>query len=116
MGRAADAALNSQKSLLHYLYRQTKYLFDNGCECSESYQTSCTVVQKITSREVSDICYQPVNKLLYQTQTLHEKHFNNEIELCTLLSIKTGSCPEDYCPQNGHDNAKGGFSFPHLFD
>ena len=64
--------------------------------------------KKITLREVSDIYHQPFNKLLYQAQTIHQKHFNNEIELCTLLSIKTGSCPEDcqYCPQSGHYNAK----------
>ncbi len=43
--------------------------------------------------------------LLFQAQAVHRDNFNsNEIELCSLLSIKTGSCPEDcaYCPQSAH--------------
>lgn len=44
-------------------------------------------------------------QLLYKAHSVHKINFkNNEIELCTLLSIKTGLCPEDcaYCPQSGH--------------
>jgi biotin synthase len=44
----------------------------------------------------------PFNDLLYQAQQIHRLHFNaNQVELATLLSIKTGGCPEDcsYCPQ-----------------
>ena len=47
----------------------------------------------------------PFNDLLYQAQTVHRQFFDaNEIQLSTLLSIKTGACPEDckYCPQSGH--------------
>lgn len=47
----------------------------------------------------------PFNKLIANAQTIHQQHFAaDEIELCTLLSIKTGNCPEDcaYCPQSGH--------------
>src|SRR5690606_14134372 len=46
----------------------------------------------------------PFNDLLYRAQTVHRQHFDpNEVLLCTLLSIKTGACPEDckYCPQSG---------------
>jgi biotin synthase len=45
----------------------------------------------------------PFNDLLFQAQTVHRHHFNpNEVQLSTLLSIKTGACPEDckYCPQS----------------
>jgi len=45
--------------------------------------------------------------LLFQAQTVHRQHFNpNEVQVSTLLSIKTGSCPEDckYCPQSAHYN------------
>lgn len=45
----------------------------------------------------------PFNDLLFQAQTVHRQHFNpNEVQLSTLLSIKTGACPEDckYCPQS----------------
>ncbi len=44
----------------------------------------------------------PFNELLYRAQQVHREHFDpTEIELATLLSIKTGGCPEDcgYCPQ-----------------
>src|SRR5437660_1522463 len=44
----------------------------------------------------------PFNDLLYRAQQVHREHFDpSEIELATLLSIKTGGCPEDcgYCPQ-----------------
>nr|WP_151193699.1 biotin synthase BioB [Cysteiniphilum sp. JM-1] len=49
----------------------------------------------------------PFNELLFRAQTVHRENFADEIELCVLLSIKTGSCPEDckYCPQSGHYNA-----------
>jgi biotin synthase len=44
----------------------------------------------------------PFNDLLYRAQQVHRQHFDaHEVELATLLSIKTGGCPEDcgYCPQ-----------------
>ncbi|MFC5475023.1 biotin synthase BioB [Paraherbaspirillum soli] len=44
----------------------------------------------------------PFNELLYKAQQVHREHFDpTEVELATLLSIKTGGCPEDcgYCPQ-----------------
>jgi biotin synthase len=44
----------------------------------------------------------PFNDLIYRAQQVHREHFDAaEVELATLLSIKTGGCPEDchYCPQ-----------------
>ena len=44
----------------------------------------------------------PFNDLLFRAQQVHREHFDpREVELATLLSIKTGGCPEDcgYCPQ-----------------
>src|SRR5215213_3174628 len=44
----------------------------------------------------------PLNDLLYRAQTVHRAHFDpNAVQVSTLLSIKTGGCPEDcgYCPQ-----------------
>ncbi|HET6619681.1 MAG TPA: biotin synthase BioB [Dongiaceae bacterium] len=44
----------------------------------------------------------PFNDLLFRAQTIHRAHFPaNQVQLSTLLSIKTGGCPEDcaYCPQ-----------------
>jgi biotin synthase len=45
----------------------------------------------------------PFNDLLFRAQALHREHFEaNRVQLSTLLSIKTGACPEDcaYCPQS----------------
>jgi len=45
----------------------------------------------------------PFPELLYRAQTVHREHFNpSQIEFATLLSVKTGGCPEDcsYCPQS----------------
>ena len=47
----------------------------------------------------------PFNDLMWRAQQVHRQHFDaNEIELATLLSVKTGGCPEDcgYCPQSVH--------------
>jgi len=44
----------------------------------------------------------PFNDLLFRAQTVHREHFDaNRVQRSTLLSIKTGGCPEDcgYCPQ-----------------
>jgi biotin synthase len=44
----------------------------------------------------------PFNDLIHRAQSVHRQHHNaNEIQLSTLISVKTGGCPEDcgYCPQ-----------------
>ena len=49
--------------------------------------------------------YLPFNDLLYKAQTIHRENFTpNAVQVSTLLSIKTGSCPENcsYCPQSAH--------------
>ena len=57
--------------------------------------------------EVLALFAQPFNDLLFQAQLVHRQHFDaNRVQVSTLLSIKTGACPEDckYCPQSGHYN------------
>lgn len=57
--------------------------------------------------EVLQLLQQPFNDLLFQAQSIHRQHFDpNQVQVSTLLSIKTGACPEDckYCPQSGHYN------------
>lgn len=47
----------------------------------------------------------PLMDLLWQAASVHRQHFNaNEVQASSLLSIKTGACPEDchYCPQSAH--------------
>jgi biotin synthase len=52
--------------------------------------------------EVEALFALPFNDLLFRAQSVHRAHFPaNQVQLSTLLSIKTGGCPEDcaYCPQ-----------------
>ncbi len=58
--------------------------------------------------EVLDVMNLPFSQLMHRAQTVHQAHFDpNRIELATLLSVKTGGCPEDcgYCPQSAHFDA-----------
>jgi biotin synthase len=60
------------------------------------------LAQKWSVEEVESLCGLPLNDLVYRAQTVHRLHFDpNAVQLSTLLSIKTGGCPEDcgYCPQ-----------------
>jgi biotin synthase len=53
--------------------------------------------------EVESLYALPFNDLLFQAQTVHRQYFDpNQVQVSTLLSIKTGACPEDcaYCPQS----------------
>jgi len=58
-----------------------------------------------SSEEIQALFDLPFNDLLFRAQTVHRENFDpNEVQVSTLLSIKTGSCPEDckYCPQSAH--------------
>ena len=55
--------------------------------------------------EVMDTFQLPFNDLIFKAQTIHRQYFDaNKVQVSTLLSIKTGACPEDckYCPQSIH--------------
>ena len=55
-----------------------------------------------TKEEIAEIYNTPVMDLIYRAATVHREFFNaQEVQVCTLLSVKTGGCPEDcaYCPQ-----------------
>ncbi len=59
--------------------------------------------------EIAALFAQPFNDLLFQAQTIHRQHFAaNEVQISSLLSIKTGRCSEDcgYCPQSAHHDAE----------
>ena len=60
-----------------------------------------------TINEIQQLFDLPFNDLLFQAQTVHRQfHDPNAVQISTLLSIKTGACPEDckYCSQSGHYN------------
>ena len=58
--------------------------------------------------EIQALYDMPFNDLLFRAQSVHREHFDpNAVQVSTLLSIKTGGCPEDcgYCPQSVHHEA-----------
>ncbi len=64
-----------------------------------------------TREEIAGIFNAPIMDLIYRAATTHRAyHDSNEVQVCTLLSVKTGGCPEDcsYCPQAAryHTNVK----------
>ena len=66
-----------------------------------------TIRHNWKNSEIKKLYCMPFNDLLYKAHTIHRKYFKkNKVQLSTLLSIKTGSCPEDcaYCPQSAHHN------------
>lgn len=70
-----------------------------------------TIRNNWTREEISNIYHQPIFELIYQAATVH-RNYNDpqEVQVCTLLSVKTGGCSEDcsYCPQAAryHTNVK----------
>jgi biotin synthase len=60
-----------------------------------------------TREEVRRLYDMPLLELIFQAASTHREHHDTgEVQVCTLLSIKTGACPEDcaYCPQSAHYN------------
>ncbi len=58
------------------------------------------------AREIHDL---PLIELVHRAQTVHRAAFgDSQIQLCSLLSVKTGGCAEDcgYCPQSSHHHTK----------
>jgi len=70
-----------------------------------------------TRAEIAALFELPFDELLFQAQSVHRAHHRRgEVQLCTLLSIKTGGCPEDcgYCSQSAH--AASGVTAAKLMD
>src|ERR1700741_4442790 len=58
-----------------------------------------------TRTEITDLFDLPFTELVFHAAEVHRAHHAaGEVQLCTLLSIKTGGCPEDcgYCSQSAH--------------
>lgn len=63
------------------------------------------MIQKWSVAEAQEIFDLPFAEIMFRAQTAHRTHFDpSVIQVSTLLSIKTGSCPENcsYCPQSAH--------------
>ncbi len=64
-------------------------------------------MSKISSEQIKNLFSLPLNDLIFKAQQIHNENFENgDVQLASLISIKTGSCPEDckYCPQSAHYN------------
>ena len=62
---------------------------------------------KFNLEEIKKLISLPLNDLIFKAQNIHRKYFRTtDFQLASLMSIKTGSCPEDckYCPQSAHYN------------
>jgi len=62
-----------------------------------------------SKQEISTLFNLPFNDLLFKAQSTHRENFDpNKVQVSTLLSIKTGACPEDcgYCSQSAKNNAE----------
>ena len=60
-------------------------------------------IAKWSLEDIEALYHLPFNDLIYKAQTIHrENHDPNIIQVSTLMSIKTGGCPEDckYCSQS----------------
>jgi len=83
---------------------QSKSLQEESYSSSNSEKVD--VRQNWTLAEVQTLFALPFNDLMFQAQTVHRQNFNaNEVQVSTLLSIKTGACPEDckYCSQSARN-------------
>jgi biotin synthase len=63
------------------------------------------MAQQFSKAEVRALYDLPLLTLVDRARSVHRAHFaDNEVQLCTLLSVKTGGCEEDcaYCPQSSH--------------
>jgi biotin synthase len=63
----------------------------------------CVIMSSATLARLERIYHQPLFDLIQQARAVYLEHWkDNEVQLCTLLSIKTGGCPEDcsYCAQS----------------
>ncbi len=77
-------------------------------EAPAALDLSGVVRRDWTRAEVRALFDLPFADLIFHAQRIHRAHFDpHEVQLSTLLSIKTGGCPEDcaYCPQSAHYEA-----------
>lgn len=74
-----------------------------------SDSSAATLRHDWSKQEISALFELPFNDLLFQAQSIHRANFDpNQVQVSTLLSIKTGACPEDcgYCSQSANNDAE----------
>jgi biotin synthase len=69
------------------------------------------MTEKFSRADVRALYDRPLLQLIDDARAVHRQHHpDNEVQLCTLLSVKTGGCSEDcsYCPQSSHHDTNVG--------
>ena len=77
----------------------------NNCKPKLSQKSPLSSIDNQQLQKVLQLFALPFNDLLFQASQVHRQHQQpNQVQISTLLSIKTGSCPENckYCPQSAH--------------
>lgn len=72
---------------------------------TDAIHTDQQTMSQYNREDIEQLFDLPLMDLLLKAQTIHRANFTaNEVQISTLLSIKTGNCPEDcgYCSQSGH--------------
>ncbi|OXL25659.1 biotin synthase BioB [Psychrobacter sp. DAB_AL32B] len=80
-------------------------LTTDATKSTKATKATETIIKKHSREQITQLFDLPLMDLLLQAQTIHRQNFTaNEVQISTLLSIKTGNCPEDcgYCSQSGH--------------
>jgi biotin synthase len=71
--------------------------------CKDEHPTTAEQTQRVTREEIRALYDLPLPDLLFRAQAVHRQHWDPlDIQMSTLVSIKTGACPEDcsYCTQS----------------
>lgn len=71
-----------------------------------------------TVEEIQNLLDLPLLDLVYEAQNVHRRYQDDTVQLASLLSVKTGGCPEDcgYCPQSAHHAKQTGVAKEQLMD
>src|SRR5208283_2186359 len=78
-----------------------------AADASPVFPHACTVRHDWSRDELRALFALPFPELMFRAQSVHRANFDpTEVQISTLLSIKTGGCSEDcgYCPQSAHHN------------
>lgn len=110
---------NNKKMTSSTQFMAQDNLIQSDAEHDTSSTVSTDIPHEISREKVASLFELPFMDLLLQAQTVHRQHFPaNEVQISTLLSIKTGNCPEDcgYCSQSGHHRDKTGLQAEKLLE
>jgi biotin synthase len=91
----------------------------NGAASPEADTGASPLRHDWSAEEVLAILRKPLTALVHEAQTVHRRfHEEGTVQLASLLSIKTGACPEDckYCPQSAHYARQTGLQREALMD